>query len=68
MDVIECVSTNNLALIQNYIATYQNHTAAARYGGKSLLTTFAGQNCRFGQSDMNKGWQLAMGGYRSSVS
>lgn len=68
MDVIECVSTNNLALIQNYIATYQNHTAAARYGGKPLLSTFAGQNCRFGQSDMNKAWQLAMGGYRNSVS
>ncbi|GHJ87956.1 hypothetical protein NliqN6_4358 [Naganishia liquefaciens] len=67
MDVIECVSTNNLALIQNYIATYQNHTAAAKYGGKSILTTFAGQNCRFGQSDMNKGWQLAMNGYRNST-
>lgn len=67
MDVIECVSANNLALIQNYITTYANHSAAAKYGGKSLLSTFAGQNCRFGQSSMTKGWTLAMAGLRNSV-
>lgn len=67
MDVIECVSANNLGLIQNYISSYSNHSAAARYGGKTLLSSFAGQNCRFGQSSMNAGWQLAMGGHRDSV-
>ncbi|KAJ9098056.1 hypothetical protein QFC19_006491 [Naganishia cerealis] len=67
MDVIECVSTANLGLIQNYITTYANHPAAAKYGGKSLLTTFAGQNCRFGQSSANSGWNLAMAGLRNST-
>ncbi|KAJ9093587.1 hypothetical protein QFC20_007097 [Naganishia adeliensis] len=67
MDVIECVSANNLGLIQNYISSYSNHSAAARYGGKTLLSSFAGQNCRFGQSSMNAGWQLAMGGHRDST-
>ncbi|KAI5450005.1 hypothetical protein NCC49_003767 [Naganishia albida] len=60
MDVIECVSANNLGLIQNYISTYSNHSAAARYGGKALLSSFAGQNCRFGQSSMNAGWSYSV--------
>jgi hypothetical protein len=68
MDVIECVSAANLGLIQNYITTYTNHSAAAKYGGKPLLSSFAGQNCRFGQSTMTAGWTLAMAGLRNSVS
>ncbi|KAJ9095960.1 hypothetical protein QFC21_005322 [Naganishia friedmannii] len=67
MDVIECVSTANLGLIQNYITTYASHSAAAKYGGKSLLSTFAGQNCRFGQPDMTSAWKLAMAGLRNST-
>ncbi|KAJ9116226.1 hypothetical protein QFC24_006817 [Naganishia onofrii] len=67
MDVIECVSAANLGLIQNYITTYTNHSAAAKYGGKPLLSSFAGQNCRFGQSTMTAGWTLAMAGLRNST-
>ncbi|KAJ9121473.1 hypothetical protein QFC22_002089 [Naganishia vaughanmartiniae] len=67
MDVIECVSSANLGLIQNYITTYANHSAAAKYGGKSLLSSFAGQNCRFGQPDQNSGWKLAMAGLKNST-
>jgi hypothetical protein len=58
----------SLGLLQNYVSTYKYHSAAATYNGKPILSTFAGQDCSFGQGNTNNGWNAVMGGSRDSVS
>jgi glucan endo-1,3-alpha-glucosidase len=54
-------------LLQQYIRDYINHPAAGRFGGKSILTTFAGESCSFGQGSTNNGWNTIMGQYRNQI-
>lgn len=66
MTAMDCSSTANLALLQTYVSTYRSHPAAAMYNGKPMLSTFAGQDCSFGQGSTNSGWNAVMGGSRGS--
>lgn len=49
-------------LIRNYLSTYVNHPAAAKYRGKSVVTTFSGSSCTFGQGSVNSGWASVLNG------
>ena len=64
MTVLSCGGTENVALIQSY-AKYFTHSAAAKVNGKSVVTTFAGDSCTFGQGSTNAGWDYVLGGARS---
>jgi glucan endo-1,3-alpha-glucosidase len=46
-----CSTTAHAANIVNIVATYANSTAQAKYGGKTIVSTFAGEYC------LNAGWQ-----------
>ena len=67
MSTFDCVSTARLAYFQNYLATYLPHPAAGTYEGKSILSTFGGEWCTFGQADVNTGWQTVMGARRNAT-
>ncbi|WWC71473.1 uncharacterized protein I206_105431 [Kwoniella pini CBS 10737] len=58
MDVtsLGCSSTNDAQNLVNTVATYANNTAQAKVGGKVLLSTFAGENCKFGQGSYQDAW------------
>lgn len=45
----------------NYLTTYINHPAAAKFNGKSILTTFSGSECGDGW------WSSVMGNLRDSL-
>jgi glucan endo-1,3-alpha-glucosidase len=51
-----CSSTANAANLVDIITTYANSTAQARYQNKVLVSTFAGENCNFGQNSTSNGW------------
>ncbi|KAK8854700.1 hypothetical protein IAR55_003439 [Kwoniella newhampshirensis] len=51
-----CGSADAAANLVNTIATYATNTAQAKYNGKVLVSTFAGENCQFGQGSVNAGW------------
>lgn len=57
----------SLDLFRNYINTYQNHGAQARYNGKSIVSTFSGSDCTFGQGSTNNGWSAVFGAHKSNV-
>ena len=57
---LPCASTGDATTIRNYITSYAAHPNQLQYGGKALLSTFAGENCRFGQSSLNAGWLYAI--------
>ncbi|WWD19155.1 hypothetical protein CI109_103613 [Kwoniella shandongensis] len=58
MDVssLGCSSANDAVNMVNTIASYANNTAQAKYNGKTIVSTFAGEDCTFGQGSMNAGW------------
>ncbi|WVW85518.1 hypothetical protein I302_107556 [Kwoniella bestiolae CBS 10118] len=58
MDVssLGCGSTTDAQNLVNTIATYANNTAQAKVGGKVLVSTFAGESCKFGQSTYQAAW------------
>lgn len=39
---------------------YVNHPNQLYYKGQHVLSTFAGENCKFGQADFNSGWNYAI--------
>lgn len=56
-----------MGLFQEYLQKYINHAAAGKYNGKSILTTFAGESCSFGQGNTNAGWNAVMGQWKNSI-
>ncbi|WRT68503.1 uncharacterized protein IL334_005479 [Kwoniella shivajii] len=58
MDVssLGCASTGDAQNLVNTIATYATNSAQAKVDGKVLVSTFAGENCQFGQGSYQAGW------------
>nr|XP_018261580.1 uncharacterized protein I303_06018 [Kwoniella dejecticola CBS 10117]OBR83738.1 hypothetical protein I303_06018 [Kwoniella dejecticola CBS 10117] len=58
MDVtsLGCSSTGDAQNLINTIATYANNSAQAKVGSKVLVSTFAGENCKFGQGSYQDAW------------
>ncbi|KAI0086496.1 glycoside hydrolase [Irpex rosettiformis] len=57
MSVIPCASPDDAATLRNYIKTYANHPNQLKYNGRSFASTFAGENCKFGQDTAVNGWK-----------
>ncbi|WVQ95055.1 hypothetical protein IAU59_002147 [Kwoniella sp. CBS 9459] len=66
MDVtsLSCSSTTDAANLVNTISTYASSSAQAKVGSKVLVSTFAGNDCTFGQSSVDAGWKY----FRSLIS
>jgi hypothetical protein len=60
MGSMPCASPDDAKLLRNYINTYQSHPNQLKYKGVSLVSTFAGENCRFGARNLNDGWRNAL--------
>ncbi|ODN83711.1 hypothetical protein L202_01805 [Cryptococcus amylolentus CBS 6039] len=58
MDVssLSCSSAADAATLVSTVTTYASHSAAAKYENKTLLSTFSGESCTFGQGSYQAGW------------
>ncbi|WVQ72136.1 hypothetical protein IAR50_001681 [Cryptococcus sp. DSM 104548] len=58
MDVtsLSCSSAADAASLVSTVSTYASHSSAAKYENKTLLSTFAGESCTFGQGSYQAGW------------
>jgi len=54
--VIPCGSHADAGRIRKYITDYQLHPNQMRFNGRIVVSTFAGESCRFGTDDLNQGW------------
>ncbi|KAJ7148702.1 glycoside hydrolase family 71 protein [Mycena crocata] len=46
--------------LRKYIKTYQNHPNQFMYNGRPLVSTFAGEFCKFGTGSYNEGWNMVL--------
>lgn len=60
MSSLPCTATGDAATLQTYIKTYNTHPNQLKYNNKTLISTFAGESCRFGQSSLQTGWAYAV--------
>jgi glucan endo-1,3-alpha-glucosidase len=60
MTSLSCSSAGDVAVLQNYINTYNSHPNVLQYDNKILITTFAGESCTFGQGSVDAGWNFAL--------
>ncbi|KAF8337420.1 alpha-1,3-glucanase, partial [Cantharellus anzutake] len=60
MSVIPCANAGDAALVRSYINNYAQNGNQLYYQGKQVVSTFAGENCRFGQGNLNDAWNYAV--------
>jgi hypothetical protein len=48
---------NDVCTIRDYHKAFAHHSNTFLYGGKVVVSTFAGQACTFGQSSLDFAWQ-----------
>jgi glucan endo-1,3-alpha-glucosidase len=53
---LTCSSTADASSIANYINTYASSSAQVTYNSKTLVSSFSGDSCTFGQSSVVSGW------------
>jgi glucan endo-1,3-alpha-glucosidase len=51
-----CGSAADAQVLANLVRTYVSHPAQARYRDRPLVSTFAGNDCSFGQGSAQNGW------------
>jgi hypothetical protein len=54
--VMPCGSRGDAERIRKYVTDYQMHPNQMKFNGRIVVSTFAGESCRFGASDLNQGW------------
>jgi len=59
MSSLPCTQASDADPLRTYITTYHTHPNHLIYLGKSLVSTFAGEQCTFG-SNLNDGWTSAI--------
>ncbi len=60
MGSLPCSTASHASTLQSYIRTYANSTSTFKYNARMLVSTFAGESCRFGASTLNQGWTDAI--------
>lgn len=58
MTSLSCSSAADALTLSALIAKYASNTAQAQYKGRTLVSTFAGDSCLFGQGSALNGWNL----------
>lgn len=56
MTSFPCTTAADAVTIADLAKKYASHPAQAKYNGKILMSTFAGDACTFGQGNAEKGW------------
>lgn len=56
MTSLPCENVQDADLLRQYITTYAQHPNQLLYNGGVFVSTFAGENCLFGSSNVNQGW------------
>jgi len=56
MTVIPCGSRADAKRIRRYITDYQSHPNQMKFNDRLVVSTFAGESCRFGTNSLNQGW------------
>ena len=54
--VIPCGSHADAERIRKYVTDYQSHPNQMKVDDRIVVSTFAGESCRFGANDLNQGW------------
>lgn len=57
---LPCATAGDVSTIRNYINAYAGHPNQLWYQDRLILSTFSGENCRFGQNNFNDGWNFAI--------
>jgi glucan endo-1,3-alpha-glucosidase len=60
MTSLPCASPSDAEALMRYIINYYGHPNSLFYNGKMFVSTFAGQDCRFGESSLDDGWIKAV--------
>jgi glucan endo-1,3-alpha-glucosidase len=60
MTSLPCSASTDANTLTSYIGNYHAHPNYLLYLKKPLVSTFAGENCRFGASDLNTAWYNAI--------
>ncbi|KAL0959330.1 hypothetical protein HGRIS_014591 [Hohenbuehelia grisea] len=60
MTSLPCASPDDAGALQSYIRSYYAHPNQFRYAGLPLVSTFAGENCRFGRGSLDDAWASAV--------
>jgi glucan endo-1,3-alpha-glucosidase len=60
MASLPCASAGDADVLKDYISTYAYHQNSMRYNGNMLVSTFAGENCRFEMPSLDQGWTYAV--------
>ena len=53
---LPCAAATDLPGLLNYTTTLGNHPNQFTYANRTLVSTFAGEGCTFGQTDVDAGW------------
>ncbi|KAL1413348.1 hypothetical protein Q8F55_001107 [Vanrija albida] len=56
LNALPCASAADATTLAGYVAANARSPAQATRGGKVLVSTFAGQQCTFGQGSLDAGW------------
>ncbi|KAI0316035.1 glycoside hydrolase [Amylostereum chailletii] len=56
MSAMPCATEDDAAVLRKYITDYAQHPNQLIYKGRVYATTFAGQECKFGQGSVVTGW------------
>lgn len=54
--VIPCESRADAERIRKYVKNYQSHPNQMKFNDRIVVSTFAGESCRFGTNTLNRGW------------
>jgi glucan endo-1,3-alpha-glucosidase len=54
--VIPCGSRADAERIRKYILSHQSHPNQMKFSDRIVVSTFAGESCRFGTGSLNQGW------------
>ncbi|KAJ3486672.1 hypothetical protein NLI96_g4080 [Meripilus lineatus] len=57
MTVLPCGSASDAETLRNYVTEFASHPNQFRYEGRVFASTFAGENCQFGQGSTAQGWK-----------
>ncbi|KAF4604919.1 hypothetical protein EYR40_003702 [Pleurotus pulmonarius] len=60
MTSMSCASNGAAVALRHYITAYASHPNQLLYDGRVLVSTFSGENCHFGASNVNDGWQATI--------
>ncbi|EIM88179.1 glycoside hydrolase [Stereum hirsutum FP-91666 SS1] len=53
-------TADDVELLRKYVKRFASHACQMKYKGKVLISTFAGDQCRFGHDTMAEGWSYVL--------